>query len=123
MRSVPCRDRTPGGGARPPRVRPYAGNGAGRAGADRRDRRGDARCLDLRTGADRLIGHRVGHRPPGSLQRRSHHMIELPIARTGPPARLISLTVDDQPVEVPEGSTVLDACNELGIDTPTLCYG
>ncbi len=50
-------------------------------------------------------------------------MIELPMAQTRPPARLISLTVDDQSVEVAEGSTVLDACNKLGIDTPTLCYG
>jgi predicted molibdopterin-dependent oxidoreductase YjgC len=50
-------------------------------------------------------------------------MIELPMFQTRPPARLVGLTVDDQPVEVPEGSTILDACNQLGIDTPTLCYG
>jgi predicted molibdopterin-dependent oxidoreductase YjgC len=37
--------------------------------------------------------------------------------------RLISLTIDDQPVEVPEGSTILDACASIGIDTPTLCFG
>jgi predicted molibdopterin-dependent oxidoreductase YjgC len=37
--------------------------------------------------------------------------------------RMVSLTIDDQPVEVPEGSTILDACAQLGIDTPTLCYG
>ena len=37
--------------------------------------------------------------------------------------RTVSLTIDDQPVEVPEGSTILDACAKLGIDTPTLCYG
>ena len=24
---------------------------------------------------------------------------------------------------MPEGSTILDACAKLGIDTPTLCYG
>jgi predicted molibdopterin-dependent oxidoreductase YjgC len=50
-------------------------------------------------------------------------MIELPMAPIQAPARLVGLTVDEQPVEVPEGSTVLDACNKLGIDTPTLCYG
>jgi predicted molibdopterin-dependent oxidoreductase YjgC len=50
-------------------------------------------------------------------------MIELPMAPTRPPARLVTLTVDERPVEVPEGSTVLDACAKLGIDTPTLCYG
>jgi predicted molibdopterin-dependent oxidoreductase YjgC len=37
--------------------------------------------------------------------------------------RTVSLTIDDRPVEVPEGSTILDACGALGIDTPTLCFG
>jgi predicted molibdopterin-dependent oxidoreductase YjgC len=37
--------------------------------------------------------------------------------------RMVSLTIDDQPLEVPEGSTILQACAQLGIDTPTLCYG
>jgi predicted molibdopterin-dependent oxidoreductase YjgC len=37
--------------------------------------------------------------------------------------RTVSLTIDDQQLEVPEGSTILEACNQLGIDTPTLCYG
>jgi predicted molibdopterin-dependent oxidoreductase YjgC len=50
-------------------------------------------------------------------------MIELPMAPTQAPARLVTLTIDDRQVEVPEGSTVLDACAKLGIDTPTLCYG
>ncbi len=50
-------------------------------------------------------------------------MIELPMVPTRPPARLVTLTIDDREVEVPEGSTVLDACTKLGIDTPTLCYG
>jgi predicted molibdopterin-dependent oxidoreductase YjgC len=50
-------------------------------------------------------------------------MIELPMLSTPPPARLVALTIDEQQVEVPEGATVLDACDKLGIDTPTLCYG
>jgi len=37
--------------------------------------------------------------------------------------RMVSLTIDDQPVEVPEGSTILQAAAAIGIDTPTLCYG
>jgi predicted molibdopterin-dependent oxidoreductase YjgC len=37
--------------------------------------------------------------------------------------KMIELTVDGQPVRVFEGSTILDACRTLGIDTPTLCYG
>ena len=37
--------------------------------------------------------------------------------------RMVSLTIDDQQVEVPEGSTIMQACASIGIDTPTLCYG
>jgi predicted molibdopterin-dependent oxidoreductase YjgC len=37
--------------------------------------------------------------------------------------RIVELTVDGQEVRVTEGSTILDACRRLGIDTPTLCYG
>jgi predicted molibdopterin-dependent oxidoreductase YjgC len=37
--------------------------------------------------------------------------------------RTVSLTIDDQSVEVSEGATILEACQKLGIDTPTLCYG
>jgi ferredoxin len=39
------------------------------------------------------------------------------------PRRLVELEVDGQPVRVFEGSTILDACRRLGVDTPTLCYG
>ena len=49
--------------------------------------------------------------------------IQLPMAPPEPVVRQITLTIDEQPVEVPEGSTILDACRQLGIDTPTLCYG
>ena len=34
----------------------------------------------------------------------------------------ITLTIDDQQVSVESGSTVLEACQELGIKIPTLCY-
>lgn len=40
----------------------------------------------------------------------------------GLPRRLVELTVDGHEVAVPEGSTILDACREQGIDTPTLCF-
>jgi predicted molibdopterin-dependent oxidoreductase YjgC len=30
--------------------------------------------------------------------------------------------IDGQPVSVPEGSTILEACRAAGIETPTLCY-
>jgi predicted molibdopterin-dependent oxidoreductase YjgC len=36
--------------------------------------------------------------------------------------KMIELTVDGQPVRVFEGSTILDACRQLGVETPTLCY-
>jgi predicted molibdopterin-dependent oxidoreductase YjgC len=39
------------------------------------------------------------------------------------PARMVELEIDGQAVRVFEGSTILDACTALGIDTPTLCYG
>jgi predicted molibdopterin-dependent oxidoreductase YjgC len=32
------------------------------------------------------------------------------------------LTIDGRAVSVPAGSTILDACRQEGIDTPTLCY-
>lgn len=40
-----------------------------------------------------------------------------------PPRRLVECTIDGATVRVPEGSTVLDACTEAGVDTPTLCWG
>jgi predicted molibdopterin-dependent oxidoreductase YjgC len=43
-------------------------------------------------------------------------MTPVPLA---PPRRLVDLTVDGEPVRLPEGSTILDACP----GTPTLCYG
>ncbi len=35
----------------------------------------------------------------------------------------ITAQVNGETVEVPEGSTILDACREVGLDLPTLCYG
>ena len=36
--------------------------------------------------------------------------------------RAIDLTIDGKAVRVPEGTTLLQACKSVGIDTPTLCY-
>ncbi len=36
--------------------------------------------------------------------------------------RTVDLTIDGQSVSVPEGATVLQACQALGINVPTLCY-
>ncbi len=38
------------------------------------------------------------------------------------PQREVELTIDGAPVRVPEGTTILQACRSLQIDTPTLCY-
>ncbi|WP_246267182.1 2Fe-2S iron-sulfur cluster-binding protein [Nonomuraea typhae] len=40
-----------------------------------------------------------------------------------PPRRLIDVEVDGSAVRVPEGATILDACETAGKDVPTLCYG
>lgn len=45
------------------------------------------------------------------------------VTNVGLPRRIVELTIDDVPIRVPEGSTVLDACKEAGKDIPTLCYG
>jgi predicted molibdopterin-dependent oxidoreductase YjgC len=39
----------------------------------------------------------------------------------GLPKRMLAATIDGQEVSVPEGTTILDACRKLSIDTPTLC--
>jgi predicted molibdopterin-dependent oxidoreductase YjgC len=46
----------------------------------------------------------------------------LPPVPLAPPARRVGLSVDGREVKVPEGSTILEACTALGIDTPTLCF-
>jgi bidirectional [NiFe] hydrogenase diaphorase subunit len=35
---------------------------------------------------------------------------------------MIHLIIDDKPMEVPEGRTLLETCREHGIHIPTLCY-
>ncbi len=41
----------------------------------------------------------------------------------GQPVRpLVELMLDGQPVAVPAGSTILDACRAAGLDVPTLCF-
>ncbi|MFV1960533.1 MAG: 2Fe-2S iron-sulfur cluster-binding protein [Acidimicrobiia bacterium] len=35
----------------------------------------------------------------------------------------ITAQVNGEVVEVPDGSTILDACRQAGLDLPTLCYG
>ncbi|HSJ51424.1 MAG TPA: 2Fe-2S iron-sulfur cluster-binding protein [Actinomycetota bacterium] len=44
------------------------------------------------------------------------------VARLAPPRRLLDLEIDGESLRVAEGSTILDALRERGVDTPTLCY-
>ncbi len=43
-------------------------------------------------------------------------------AFVGLPKRMLAASIDGREVSVPEGTTILQACRSLGIDTPTLCY-
>ena len=36
--------------------------------------------------------------------------------------KLVSLTIDGQKIQVPEGTTILQAAKDAGIDIPTLCF-
>lgn len=39
-----------------------------------------------------------------------------------PPPRTVSLTIDGQAIDAPEGSTIYQACQTAGTAIPTLCY-
>jgi len=43
-------------------------------------------------------------------------------AFVGLPKRMLAASIDGREVSVPEGTTILQACRSLGVDTPTLCY-
>jgi predicted molibdopterin-dependent oxidoreductase YjgC len=51
-------------------------------------------------------------------------VIRGPIPEDPPPPhrRSIELEIDGHAVSVPEGSSILDACSQAGIETPTLCF-
>ena len=44
------------------------------------------------------------------------------IKRRGAPTAQVELSIDGKKVSVPEGSTILAACAQIGIEIPTLCY-
>ena len=39
-----------------------------------------------------------------------------------PPRRTVDLKIDGKPLQVPEGTTIYDACHQQGTEIPTLCY-
>jgi predicted molibdopterin-dependent oxidoreductase YjgC len=46
----------------------------------------------------------------------------LPVLPPEPEARMLAISINGQPVVVPEGDTILQACRQIGIDIPTLCF-
>lgn len=56
----------------------------------------------------------------------SFHLPPPPTVIPAPPAEpastMVPLTIDGQAVDVPAGSTLIDACKALDINVPTLCY-
>ena len=45
-----------------------------------------------------------------------------PLVQLRPPKRTVELKIDGETVQVPEGTTVLEACQQQGKEVPTLCY-
>src|SRR5258708_39608434 len=97
-----------------------------------RDCTGDARCLDLRFGANGIRRDSFGDEPmePFFMSEQAPAPSPLiPIPRAPVPqipadaaCREIEITIDGKRVTVPEGATILDATRKLAIETPTLCY-
>ncbi len=46
----------------------------------------------------------------------------LPAPPEPPVLPVVSLTIDGRAIDVPAGTTIIDACKQLDIDIPTLCY-
>jgi predicted molibdopterin-dependent oxidoreductase YjgC len=47
---------------------------------------------------------------------------DLPARPLDPEKPMVSLTIDGRTIDVPQGATIIEACNVLGIEIPTLCY-
>ena len=46
----------------------------------------------------------------------------IPVVPPESTGRSVEVTIDGQEVSVREGATLLDACRQCGVETPTLCY-
>jgi len=46
----------------------------------------------------------------------------LPVIPSAPRRKMVDLTIDGRKISVLEGTTLLEATRQLGIDTPTLCF-
>ncbi len=98
---------------------PAAGQRRGRAGADRRDRPGDARRVDLRPRPDGRERGRVGDPGARGVRSAGGRMSAVPVTLR----KIVELEIDGEKTRVFEGSTILDACRSRDLEIPTLCYG
>ncbi|HEY0512286.1 MAG TPA: 2Fe-2S iron-sulfur cluster-binding protein [Thermoanaerobaculia bacterium] len=46
----------------------------------------------------------------------------LPVIPPPRPRRMVEITIDGRTIAVAEGTTLIDAARQIGIETPTLCY-
>src|SRR5579859_6524019 len=130
-RSVATADRKPPAGIEERGDRDLAGDSAGharrfnlRAGPDRGQRAGvsaakvefirmkETTPVMANMAGEQLAPSPLQPIPPGPI----------PQAPPERERRMIEITIDGQPIQVPEGSTILEAARKLGIDTPTLCF-
>ena len=91
-----------------------AAGGRGERTAARRPGAGNGRRVDLRPGPHGGVGAAIGPAPRAARSQRRRTMNET--------QRSVTLTVDGRTVQVAEGATILDACRQLQIDTPTMCF-
>jgi predicted molibdopterin-dependent oxidoreductase YjgC len=87
----------------------------------------------MRPGANRFVRDRLSvcerPKPAEALVNTEPLWFRLPPRSTVDPAApaeidkpMVSLTIDGRGIDVPVGTTIIDACKTLGIDIPTLCY-
>src|SRR5215470_1771638 len=132
VRSMPRRNDSPGRIAPAARHAPAARLHRARERVVEGNGASHARRVDLRARTDGFGRDSFGH---GTME--SFFMSEplqapsplIPIPRAPapeiPPAaarREIEITIDGKGVKVPEGATILDAAQRLGVETPTLCF-
>src|SRR5690348_13866144 len=70
----------------------------------------------------------AGHKSAAPTPIAPAHLV-VPVPRSNPPAvppasprRPIKVTIDGHELSVPEGTSLLEATREAGVETPTLCF-
>src|ERR1700726_140787 len=117
MRPVQGRHGASGGGAPPTSGAPAARRGRDRARTVGGDWIRDERRVDLRARANCLQRRRVGSQAASNVLTESGGRgMSAPLVqlRTRAPRRNVELQIDGDKVSVPEGTTILDACQQRG---------